>query len=93
MTNHRITVQATIDEAVADERHASTPAAARKSLLAMIDRQTRSSAEAFHVNPCDEVARAWALSQAQSWDGRTPIALTVPTWNHVPAGGVTFHAG
>lgn len=71
-------------EKVIDERTATTPAGARRSLRASIDR-------AHRANPhLDGVGVQHAENLAAAWDGVGDIKLTIRTWNAMA--GVTIWA-
>jgi len=84
MSNYTKTIQAvSSDGTVLDERSAETPAGARRSLLAMIDRHCTSGW-------VDGVSQQVAESAAAHWDGRSDFKAVVGSWNRT--GSVIFHA-
>lgn len=80
-----ITIQAIRHGEVIDERIATTPASARKSLLAMIERVCLRQWGGH-----DDCSFLFAEREAARWDGRSDFRQTVEAWNR--GSGCVFHA-
>jgi len=78
-----ITIQAISGGQIIDERTATTPAGARRSLLAMIDRTKPTSW-------ADDCMTMLIEGTASNWDGRSDFREHLPSWNQT--GGITFWA-
>lgn len=61
-------IQVTIGGNVVDARRVSTPAGARRAMLAAIER---------HRHGTDTISQQAAILRASRWDGRTPLSVAL----------------